>query len=87
MIQTLIDKGNAYPMEGDVYYRVRSFHGYGKLSHRSLDDMRAGERIAVDDRKEDPMTLPSERRQSPANPHGTRRWGGGSPAGTSSAPR
>ena len=40
---------------GDLYYAVRSFEGYGKLSHRSLDDMRAGERIEVDTRKRDPM--------------------------------
>ena len=40
---------------GDLYYSVRAFDGYGKLSHRSLDDMRAGERIDIDTRKRDPM--------------------------------
>ncbi|MDQ6834296.1 MAG: class I tRNA ligase family protein, partial [Chloroflexota bacterium] len=68
MIQTLIDKGNAYPMDGDVYYRVRSFDGYGKLSHRSLEDMRAGERVAVDERKEDPMDFALWKGVKPGEP-------------------
>src|SRR5699024_5481156 len=45
----LIDRGHAYAADGDVYYDVTSFEGYGKLSKRSLDDMRAGERIAIDE--------------------------------------
>ena len=39
MIEGLIEKGHAYPVDGDVYFRVRSFKDYGKLSHRSLDDL------------------------------------------------
>ncbi len=79
MIQTLIDKGNAYPMEGDVYYRVRSFDGYGKLSHRSLADMRAGERVAVDERKEDPMDFALWKGVKPGEPAWDSPWGGGRP--------
>lgn len=56
MIQTLLDKGLAYQgKNGDVYYDVSKFEGYGKLSGRKLDDLRAGERIAVDEDKDDPL--------------------------------
>ena len=56
MIQTLEGKGLAYrASNGDVNYAVRKFPGYGKLSGKSLDDLRAGERIAVDDGKLDPL--------------------------------
>ena len=55
MIQTLIDKGYAYAVNGTVYYRTRKFEGYGKLSKKNLDDLSAGIRIAVSDEKEDPM--------------------------------
>ncbi len=56
MIQTLEGKGLAYRAgNGDVNYAVRKFPGYGKLSGKSLDDLRAGERIAVDDGKLDPL--------------------------------
>ncbi len=79
MIQDLVDTGHAYPVDGDVYYRVRSFHGYGKLSHRSLDDMRAGERIAVDERKEDPMDFALWKGVKPGEPSWNSPWGGGRP--------
>ncbi len=79
MIQTLIDRGNAYPLEGDVYYRVRTFRGYGKLSHRTLDDMRAGERVAVDERKEDPMDFALWKGVKPGEPAWDSPWGGGRP--------
>jgi cysteinyl-tRNA synthetase len=56
LIQDLIDKNYAYQAKnGDVYYRVRKFVGYGKLSGKSLDDLRAGERVDVDLNKEDPL--------------------------------
>lgn len=51
MIQTLIDKGYAYAVNGTVYYRTRKFEGYGKLSKKNLDDLSAGIRIAVSDEK------------------------------------
>jgi len=55
MIKGLIDKGFAYLVDGDVYYRVEKDPAYGKLSGRRLDDMQAGARIDVDERKENPM--------------------------------
>jgi cysteinyl-tRNA synthetase len=55
LIESLIAKGAAYAVGADVYFRVRSFEGYGKLSKRNLDDLRAGARVEVDERKEDPL--------------------------------
>jgi len=56
LIAQLIAKGRAYPAaNGDVYYAVREFPGYGKLSGKSLEDLRAGERVAVDEFKRDPL--------------------------------
>lgn len=56
MITQLIEKGLAYHANnGDVYYRVRQFKDYGKLSNQSIDELRAGERIAIDQYKEDPL--------------------------------
>ena len=56
MIEQLIEKGLAYHADnGDVYYRVRQFKDYGKLSNQSIDELRAGERIAIDQYKEDPL--------------------------------
>ncbi len=56
MIQRLIDNGKAYPASnGDVYYAVREFAAYGQLSGKSLDDLRAGERVEVDSFKRDPL--------------------------------
>jgi len=79
MIGGLIEEGHAYAMDGDVYYRVRSFDGYGKLSHRSLDDMRAGERVAVDERKEDPMDFALWKGAKPGEPAWPSPWGPGRP--------
>ena len=55
MITKLIDNGVAYELDGDVYYSVEKFDGYGKLSGRTLDDMEAGARVEVDSRKHNPM--------------------------------
>ena len=75
MVQTLIDKGYAYPVEnGDVYYRTLKFKGYGKLSHQPIEDLQSGARIAVG------------RPLSPVNPLGIPPGGPAVPAGTSNAP-
>jgi cysteinyl-tRNA synthetase len=55
LIQALIESGHAYESEGDVYFRVRSFDGYGKLSNRSTDDMDQGEEAGTERLKEDPL--------------------------------
>jgi cysteinyl-tRNA synthetase len=54
-IQALIDRGYAYEVDGDVYYRTRKFAEYGKLSHQSIDELKAGARIEVGEKKEDPL--------------------------------
>ncbi|MRH44813.1 cysteine--tRNA ligase [Aquibacillus halophilus] len=54
-ITSLIDKGYAYEAEGDVYFKTRSFDGYGKLSHQSIDELRSGARIQIGEKKEDPL--------------------------------
>ncbi|WP_042225447.1 cysteine--tRNA ligase [Oceanobacillus manasiensis] len=54
-IQVLIDKGYAYTVDGDVYFKPRAFDGYGKLSHQSIDELRSGARIQVGEKKEDPL--------------------------------
>lgn len=54
-IQQLIEKGYAYEAEGDVYYKTREFTEYGKLSHQSIDELRAGARIEVGEKKKDPL--------------------------------
>ena len=54
-VQDLIDLGFAYESDGDVYYRARKFKGYGKLSGKNIDDLISGARIAVDEKKEDPL--------------------------------
>ena len=54
-IQTLIDKGYAYEVEGDVYYSPRKFDGYGKLSKQNIEDLEAGARIMIEEKKKDPL--------------------------------
>ncbi len=79
IIQRLIDKGKAYPVDGDVYFRVTSFEGYGKLSGRKLEDMEAGARIDVDDRKENPFDFALWKAQKPGEPAWECPWGMGRP--------
>jgi cysteinyl-tRNA synthetase len=79
MVQGLIDRGFAYPIEGDVYFRVRSFPGYGKLSHRELDDLLSGARIEIDERKEDPLDFALWKAAKPGEPSWDSPWGPGRP--------
>jgi cysteinyl-tRNA synthetase len=64
---------------GDVNYAVRRFPGYGKLSGKSLDELRAGERVEVDDSKEDPLDFVLWKRSKPEEPNWPSRWGAGRP--------
>ncbi len=79
MICGLIDRGHAYPVEGDVYFRVRSFTEYGKLSRRSVDEMISGARIEVDERKEDPLDFALWKAAKPDEPHWPSPWSDGRP--------
>jgi cysteinyl-tRNA synthetase len=79
MVQGLIDRGYAYAVDGDVYFRVRSFAGYGKLSHRDLDDLLSGARIEVDERKEDPLDFALWKAAKPGEPSWESPWGPGRP--------
>lgn len=79
MTQGLIDKGMAYAIDGDVYFRVRADADYGKLSHRTLDEMQAGARVAVDERKEDPLDFALWKASKPGEPAWDSPWGPGRP--------
>ncbi|MBB5019446.1 cysteinyl-tRNA synthetase [Chitinivorax tropicus] len=80
LIQKLIDKGLAYAADnGDVYYSVHSFEGYGKLSGKSLDDLRAGERVEVDPHKRDPLDFVLWKAAKPGEPSWESPWGAGRP--------
>ena len=76
----LVDKGHAYATpSGDVYFRVRSFAGYGKLSGRSLDDLQAGARVAPGEEKEDPLDFALWKAAKPGEPFWESPWGPGRP--------
>ena len=79
IIQSLIDKGYAYDVEGDVYFRVRRDEDYGKLSHRSVDDLLSGARIEIDERKEDVLDFALWKSQKPGEPAWDSPWGKGRP--------
>ncbi|MEQ8200927.1 MAG: cysteine--tRNA ligase [Syntrophomonadaceae bacterium] len=78
-IEGLIAKGFAYEIDGDVYYRVKAFPEYGKLSGRSLDDMLAGARVEVDERKEAPVDFALWKQAKPGEPYWDSPWGPGRP--------
>lgn len=78
-IQTLVEKGYAYEMEGDIYYRVQAFADYGKLSGRSLEDMLAGARVEVDERKENAADFALWKTARPGEPSWESPWGEGRP--------
>jgi cysteinyl-tRNA synthetase len=80
MISQLIAKGFAYQAgNGDVFYKVRSFNDYGKLSGKSLDDLRAGERVDVDGHKQDPLDFVLWKSAKPGEPNWESPWGNGRP--------
>ncbi len=80
MISTLITKGHAYAAaNGDVFFSVRSFADYGKLSGKSLDDLRAGERVEVDSFKQDALDFVLWKAAKPNEPSWDSPWGKGRP--------
>lgn len=79
MIQSLIDKGYAYEKNGTVYFKTRSFEGYGKLSKKNLDDLEAGIRIAVSDEKEDAMDFVLWKPKKEGEPSWPSPWSDGRP--------
>ena len=80
MVHTLVDKGFAYVLDnGDVFYSVEKIPHYGKLSGRTLSDMLAGARVAVDERKHNPMDFALWKSAKPGEPSWDSPWGKGRP--------
>ncbi len=82
MIQTLIDKGYAYDVNGTVYFRTRKFDEYGKLSHKNLDDLRSGNRslkVTGEDQKEDPLDFVLWKPKKEGEPAWPSPWSDGRP--------
>ena len=69
MVQQIIDNGFAYEVNGDVYFEVRKFKPYGKLSGRSIDEMQSGARIAVGEQKRDPLDFALWKAAKPGEPY------------------
>ncbi|MDS0526820.1 cysteine--tRNA ligase [Clostridium sp. SHJSY1] len=78
-VSELIEKGYAYEVDGDVYFNTKKFESYGKLSGQNLDDLQAGARISVDERKRDPMDFAIWKAQKPGEPAWKSPWGAGRP--------
>jgi len=80
MVEKLIENGHAYVADnGDVYYDVKSFRGYGKLSGKSIDDLLAGARVEVGDLKRDPLDFALWKSAKPGEPAWPSPWGEGRP--------
>ncbi|MCH5585911.1 cysteine--tRNA ligase [Shimazuella sp. AN120528] len=78
-IQTLIEKGKAYEVDGDVYFRTLRQDGYGKLSHQSLEDLQSGARVEVNERKEHPFDFALWKRAKEGEISWDTPWGAGRP--------
>lgn len=78
-VKDLIDKGFAYEIDGDVYFSTKRFQEYGKLSGQNLEELQAGARISVDERKKDPMDFAVWKKQKPGEPAWMSPWGMGRP--------
>jgi cysteinyl-tRNA synthetase len=79
LTESLIAKGLAYQVDGDVYFEVAKYSGYGRLSKRRLDDMQAGARVDVDERKRNPMDFALWKSSKPDEPSWDSPWGSGRP--------
>ena len=79
IVKTLVDKGYAYAVDGDVYFRTTKFKEYGKLSHMPIEDLEAGARIDVSSQKEDPLDFALWKGAKPGEPSWDSPWGKGRP--------
>jgi len=79
LISTLVQKGVAYQAGGDVFFSVEKFKDYGKLSGRDLEEMRAGARVEVDEKKENPLDFALWKASKPGEPFWESPWGKGRP--------
>ena len=78
-VEELIEAGFAYEVDGDVYYSTKKFSNYGRLAGQNLEDLQAGARISVDERKKDPMDFAVWKSQKPGEPAWESPWGLGRP--------
>lgn len=79
IIKTLEEKGYAYAVEGDVYYRTLKFKDYGKLSHQPIEDLQSGARIAIGEKKENPLDFALWKAAKEGEPYWDSPWGKGRP--------
>ncbi len=79
IIDSLMENGYTYTRDGDVYYRVKNFKEYGKLSRRDIEEMLAGARVEIDDRKEYPLDFALWKSSKTGEPSWSSPWGGGRP--------
>ncbi len=79
LVDKLIEKGHAYVVDGDVMFSVESFRGYGKLSGKRTEDLMAGARVQVDDKKRDPLDFALWKAAKPGEPSWDSPWGPGRP--------
>ena len=79
LISTLVEKGSAYQGGGDVFFSVERFRDYGKLSKRNLEEMQAGARVEIDEKKENPLDFALWKASKPGEPSWESPWGKGRP--------
>jgi cysteinyl-tRNA synthetase len=79
LIEKLVQNGVAYPVDGDVFYSVTEFPGYGKLSGKHIDELESGARVEVDSRKENPLDFALWKAAKPGEPYWDSPWGKGRP--------
>lgn len=79
IIKTLEEKGYAYAVDGDVYYRTLKFEDYGKLSHQPIEDLQSGARIAIGEKKENPLDFALWKAAKEGEPYWDSPWGKGRP--------
>lgn len=79
IIEKLIANGNAYSLEGDVYFRIKSFPAYGSLSGKNIDELMEGARVEVNDKKESPLDFALWKAAKPGEPSWESPWGAGRP--------